>query len=806
MTRRRNSWPEGRRNEWCGRVALILALSLNTGRAGAVSPVDCNDNGRDDLMDVVQGLSPDCNANGIPDECEVSAIDFGLIPTYRGSHRIRTVITGDFNGDGRVDVSSGGYYGDVIVWLNRGGGRLEAAFYEITEPYAGDSRLSIAAGDLDGDADVDIVAATRHGVFLFRNDGAGVFAMERVSFDDSYEPTIALGDYDGDKDIDIAYFRGSGRPSKIFSNDGRGEFSETWSGLVSIQVPAAFFCDVDRNGEGDILVLSGSGYGGVAVLFGDGHGSFKVVPHPEFGVSPVCTVGDFDGDGYVDLGYVLREQSEIVVARNRRDGTFSAPHTPPDALRNLPIPEMVAAADLDGDGDLDLALAEHGRESILVFYNNGDGTFQRPILGRVAGGPRAIASADLDGDGRLDLLAGTYSSRGICVVRSWGDRTFQNLSAIRTPLADWSTAAVGDFDGDGDPDVIRGAPFRVWWNNGRGLWNKMGDTDDLKGADLITAAHLDGDGRSDLLTAWPGPDFAVRGFLSKGNGRFLETARVDLPGPVLGLAAADVNGDGRTDGLALLALGTERGLAVTLNEGDGRLKPGDIFPAPAVTGPPIAFDVDGDEDLDIILSNIRATGFTILENRGDGRYGEFGTFVFLSPTVAAPQFAVADMNGDGLGDVVYVAGVGIRQSRMYVALQHPGGVFDYGGGFAVGHQVSSVQVADLDDDGLSDVALLSTWAGCISVYRNGGDGRLAAPVNFDIRPDRTSVFDARTMFPALDIDGDGDRDLLIMGPREIVVARNASRVARRDLNHNGIPDECDPPVPVLPSAVPDRGG
>src|SRR5439155_12280870 len=120
-------------------------------------------------------------------------------------------------------------------------------------------------------------------------------------------------------------------------------------------------------------------------------------------------------------------------------------------------PASVAVGDFNGDGKQDLAVANEYSANVSVLLGKGDGTFQMAVNYYVVGKyPQFVTVGDVNGDGKLDLIVvnnGGASSQGnVSVLLGRGDGTFQtavNYAAGAGP----SSVAIGDFDGDGKPDL-----------------------------------------------------------------------------------------------------------------------------------------------------------------------------------------------------------------------------------------------------------------------------------------------------------------------------------------------------------------
>ncbi len=209
----------------------------------------------------------------------------------------------------------------------------------------------------------------------------------------------------------------------------------------------------------------------------------------------------------------------------------------------------VAVADVDGDGDLDLFFPQDDGPSAL-WLNDGRGRFTEngAAAGATLGDPahaKAAAFLDYDRDGDADLFAGRAGEPN-ALLRNRGDGTFEDVTAAAGLLAAprfTVMAAVGDFDGDGFPDLyecnfawtdyadplaLQGTPQpnRLWRNNRDGTFTDVAPllgVDDGRATWAASFRDMDGDGDQDLLVAndhffFPGQETRDRLFLNGGAG------------------------------------------------------------------------------------------------------------------------------------------------------------------------------------------------------------------------------------------------------------------------------------------------
>src|SRR5262249_34469530 len=146
--------------------------------------------------------------------------------------------------------------------------------------------------------------------------------------------------------------------------------------------------------------------------------------------------------------------NDLSVLLGNGDGTFKPALTVPNGTS----PYGVAMGDFNGDGKLDLVTLNTNAFTLGVLLGNGDGTFQAPATYPVEKIPRAVTVADLNGDGKLDIIAASSGTAdlyqgSVSVLLGNGDGTFQ--PAVTYPTGKYTVSvAVGDFNGDGIPDLV----------------------------------------------------------------------------------------------------------------------------------------------------------------------------------------------------------------------------------------------------------------------------------------------------------------------------------------------------------------
>jgi len=330
------------------------------------------------------------------------------------------VVTGDFNGDGKVDlVVANNGSGNVSVLLGNGDGTFQSAVKFDAGIAAPES---IFAGDFNGDGKLDVAvfqsgnsSALAAGVvsILFGN-GDGSFQPPKTTMLAMSAAAIAVGDFNGDKNMDIVVANSDPATNavglQVLLAKGDGTFQSGNPVADNLQNANLAVADFNKDGKPDLAVAVS---GGVQIMLGKGDGTFQIAATLtlEQGFNAVgMLTADLDSDGQTDLIVNSRELVPIPcinpfnhcegsvwhfeVYLGKGDGTFQ------NGLVNATQGRIVGVSDFNGDGKIDAA----DTLEFAIRLGKGDGTLSPAIPLPNTTGWLALA-ADLDSDKLGDIIA-----------------------------------------------------------------------------------------------------------------------------------------------------------------------------------------------------------------------------------------------------------------------------------------------------------------------------------------------------------------------------------------------------------------
>jgi hypothetical protein len=593
----------------------------------------------------------------------------------------------------------------------------------------------------------------------------------------AFVPGAVIGDFDGNGLPDQAYPSTTGAPYfqstkgiTVVLNQGPNNptVSVSTSGL-SCTPQYLVAADMNKDSKLDVVLTCQEGY--VVVLFGNGDGTFQTPSY--YAVANVNTIAqpiDLNGDGYPDIAVTVPANQpnsgllgSVAVLLNKGSGAPGtlSPFTSYPSQSNQIYGFAISSGDFNGDGKQDIITGDPA----LVFYSNGDGTLQTPVLTAASG----YVTGDFNSDGKTDIAyislpntsgpAPLFYSLQILLGSSTGQLTPGGTLPIPTPFTVFPT--IVPFQNTATSTVINLAltptgsnDTIIYLNDGKGNFSE-GLAYGV-GGDIAATTQLGTGGNTNLLftSSLPGT-IIVPG---NGDGTFQAPPTTILNATTGSCVFADLNSDGLTD---TLCIDSASHLVAALDRGNGRFS---TTSQNATTGQSIITgDFNGDGKIDSIVI-YPGTYFEphagpdqpapsdaqllFYSGNGDGTFQPSAAGIDIPGAAGVSTALVGDFNGDKILDLIIPFGCNCELPPPPTGVLFFAGKGD--GTFAAPVSMplppSAVGfVADVNNDGKLDIV------GTNTVSLGNGDGTFQQlPLGI-----------AGNVLAVADLNGDGKSDLVI---------------------------------------------
>lgn len=466
---------------------------------------------------------------------------------------------------------------------------------------------SLVISDLKNDQAYQfyVIAVNRFGVESSFPEKVTAVPTSSLQEEETDLPNLINGvsswaDVDNDGDLDLVMTGQIDEETDpvtfLFLNDGEGNFTDSNNTIIGVINSSTYWYDIDQNGYVDLILSGESSTGPITKVYLNEEGTLmdSGFTFPGLGDGLVAP-GDYDNDG--DLDFLIAGDAgsgpQTLLIQNGGNGTFIPVEFPFIGFTKA----SAAWGDYNKDGWLDFIISgevESGDIVTILYKNNGKGSFlvgESSITGVING---TLAFTDLDLDNDLDILVTGFTNQEQSATftglyRNTGLDFDLFYSATNPPskaIADAKNsirAVIGDYDNDGDPDVLINskADASILKNNRTSVSEEILDLG-IEGS--VTWADYDGDGDLDIIATGSGADGASSKILA--NTTLIRNTAPSTPINLMAEVVMDtvklswnVSSDAQTPSSSLtynLRIGSSEGASDILSSnadlGTGRLR------------------------------------------------------------------------------------------------------------------------------------------------------------------------------------------------------------------------------------------
>lgn len=379
---------------------------------------------------------------------------------------------------------------------------------------------------------------------------------------------------------------------------------------------------------------------------------------------------------------------------------------------------------------------------------------QAPLMVTGSGADYTVTAPRVAGSGTIGLNLVDDGS-----IRDVSDNPLrrEGPEATFTPQASYATGtypeslAVGDFNGDGVPDVVAsniygsnsGSTLSVFLGRGDGTFQSQRTLAVGVLTASVVVGDVNGDGKADIVVA-NHVDDNVGVLLGNGDGTFAAQQTFAIGSRPSAVEVGDFNGDGKLDIAATNEAADS--VSVLLGNGDGTFATQQAF---ATGWSPRALtvgDLDSDGVLDLVIANANDDTLGVLLGKGDGTFAAQRAF---STGDTPSDVVIGDLDGDDIPDLVSADWFG---NSVGVLLGNGDGTFSPHLSYAA-PSPRGVALGDFNQDGRPDIVSANSFSDTVSVLAGGGDGTFGSPQLF-------AVGDTPTAVVVDDVNGDLKPDVI----------------------------------------------
>ncbi|CAF2006083.1 unnamed protein product [Rotaria magnacalcarata] len=679
-----------------------------------------------------------------------------------------SIYAADFNADNVLDlaIASSDTY-TLVISLGSGNGNFEDPTFLSPENYYS---ANFAIGNFDTDTILDIVATIPEilaiGVFLGKVNGTFETMTIYYASTDSIPQYIVLGDFNKDTKIDIAVLIPDIPSIVVFYGTGAGTFPKNntlnlGDGYDSKSMAAG---DFNNDGETDI-VTANTGSNDLSLLLLQYKPDFinEITYLQGSGAHPsAVTVGHFNNDLQMDIVVANSGTNEVRILMDYNGSTFMKTATYSTGENSHP--QQVVVADFNKDSQLDIAVVNSWSNTLKVFLisNNGTTANSTEYYTGSKSSPNSLAVGDFNKDGWTDIVVANKESNNIGIFLGYDYPTF-NSQIIRIEQHNSYTTyvVVGDFNGDSQWDIavtcFKKNSVSVFLGLGNGTFESE-ISNPLPKSSYPTAmvvGDFNNDNQSDIVVANSrGKTISV--LLGYGNGTFATdiSKSTGKSSPVF-IAMGDFNKDNKLD--IAVAFQKDDNVGVFMGYGNGSFSEQIVYKLPNGSSPVwlIVHDFNKDNAQDMAVANSDGNNVGIFLGYGNGTFRNAS--LYSTGSDSAPcSIAIGDFNGDNRMDI---AAANVKDGNIVILFGYNNEIFMLEAAYGVepGFVLKSIVVDDVNGDTILDIIISGQGSGRnnIGVLYGLNDGTFLIRKSYS-----TGVTAAALSIAIADFDNDDGKDFV----------------------------------------------
>jgi hypothetical protein len=614
--------------------------------------------------------------------------------------------------------------------------------------------VAVVVADLDGNGSDDAAVLGDAEILLIRSNGDrtfGAFNPATVGTKSTGGFAIASGFFDNNSSVDLVVTNEAQGNVSVLLGNGDGTFKAARLNIVGASPEGVVAAKLNGGASQDIAVVDNGELAdlNVSLLYGNNNGTFNADQRTTAAtISVGIAAADLDQDGSVDLAVTnISGGGGVAVLRNDPGCSDCAPPSC-DCTRGFDLKELagineaeaIQAGNLNGDAKPDLAVLSQDGQDLAIFTNTTTGTnvtfsVSHLAVSLASDSPLTLILADVNKDGHPDILAINDTNAGVDIFLNNGSGGFPTQPSSTLSIGENLVAiASGDFDKDGNPDIVLvdDSAQKAYFFFGDGVGGFPNEQDfDLSSVptDTATATPVGPTNTPSptviVSTPTPTPTFTPAPTLTPtpiptpyGVCNTNDAGQPAIGGTPVAVAVGKFNSDADPD--IAVAVADGRIVLLTSHINSGAMSPCAALGLSHDAGKDItgidgpvalaAADLNGDGKLDLAV--VGTAGLSVFFGDGDGAFSASSS----NPMAAGTKpmgLAIANFNRDEFPDII-VANEHSDDVSIFVGTGQ--GHFALPCSVSIGYPATGVVAADLNHDGRADFAVFSDQANHISVF------------------------------------------------------------------------------------------